>query len=208
MGDSLFGSDEEDEPSASLPIEGAYHFPALLSEEIQSEALQKVAAFTGASNQCMLWGQEAETLAAPLLRVLPDLLRPTLPEDVYALLFDSGLTLQVIVNLYEPGEGITPHVDLLSRYGDGILGVSFLSSALMQFHEDDQLQASVLLRPGDVYILSGSARYDYKHGIPFQLVDTYTEEGIEKTLVRGRRISITLRRMLQGADQLGFLDSH
>lgn len=201
----LFGSSDEDEvpvPSTNS-VKGAYHFPALITEAIQSEALQNIAAFTGPSNQCMLWGAQAEELAAPLLRVLPDLLRPSLPEDVYALLFDSGLTLQVIMNLYEPGQGITPHVDLPSRYADGVLGVSFLSSALMHFSKDEATHSSILLRPGDVYILSGPARYDYKHGIPFQKIDTYIQDGIERSLVRGRRLSITLRRMLPGADQVG-----
>lgn len=40
---------------------------------------------------------------------------------------------QVILNLYTPGEGISPHVDLLKRFGDGIIGVSLGSGCVMRF---------------------------------------------------------------------------
>ncbi|KAF8632819.1 hypothetical protein AX15_001679 [Amanita polypyramis BW_CC] len=70
-----------------------------------------------------------------LLSVLSSHLKPLLPENTYALLFPPIPTQarQAIINLYNPGEGISPHVDLLKRYGDGIIGVSFGSSCVMRF---------------------------------------------------------------------------
>ncbi|KAF7775650.1 hypothetical protein Agabi119p4_4043 [Agaricus bisporus var. burnettii] len=38
-----------------------------------------------------------------------------------------------ILNLYTPGEGIASHVDLLKRFGDGIIGVSLGSGCVMRF---------------------------------------------------------------------------
>ena len=43
-------------------------------------------------------------------------------------LFDS-----LIGNLYYPGDGIAKHVDLLDRFDDGIISLSFLSHTVMIF---------------------------------------------------------------------------
>ena len=70
-----------------------------------------------------------------LLSTLSTQLKPFLSEKAYTLLFPSCPTQarQAIINLYNPGEGISPHVDLLGRYGDGIIGVSFGSGCVMRF---------------------------------------------------------------------------
>jgi len=75
------------------------------------------------------------TVFINLLSTLSILLKPFLPEKAYTLLFPSCPTQarQAIINLYNPGEGISPHVDLLGRYGDGIIGVSFGSGCVMKF---------------------------------------------------------------------------
>lgn len=46
----------------------------------------------------------------PLVECLPDLLRDLLSDDDWKIVFDESLPLQTILNLYEPGQGITPHV--------------------------------------------------------------------------------------------------
>jgi len=202
---SLFGSDEESEPDP-IGIEGLYHFSDLIPHSVldaQLSLISSSALLSLESNQSMLWGSQARTIAAPLLDVLPALVRPLLPSAVYAMLFESDLTLQVIINLYSPKEGIIPHVDLPNRYADGILGVSFLSSAMLEFSKEDQVVYSALLKPGDVYVLSGEARYGYNHAIPEREMDVYVEHGVKRTLVRGNRMSITFRRMLPGADLVG-----
>ncbi|KAM0749643.1 hypothetical protein T439DRAFT_273512, partial [Meredithblackwellia eburnea MCA 4105] len=112
-----------------------------------------------------------------------------------------------IINLYRPGQGISPHVDLLDRFEDGIVGLSLLGSATMEFtpdagvdeDEDDAAQ------PGDCYVLTGQARYGWNHSIPARLEDVYMEEGVAEpvTLRRRTRISITIRRMKTGADIVG-----
>ncbi|KAH8118835.1 hypothetical protein DFH11DRAFT_1569564 [Phellopilus nigrolimitatus] len=72
-----------------------------------------------------------------LLSNLNVLLESSLPPEIHALLFprddESGQARQVILNHYRPGEGISPHVDLLKRYGDGIIGVSLHSGCVMRF---------------------------------------------------------------------------
>ncbi|KAK2649442.1 hypothetical protein Ddye_016931 [Dipteronia dyeriana] len=115
---------------------------------------------------------------------------------------------QLIVNVYQPGEGICAHVDLM-RFEDGIAIVSLESSCVMHFtHVEencaiekgkirDPLAAKipVYLTPGSLVLMSGEARYLWKHEINrkpgFQMW-----EG--KELDQERRVSITLRKLCSG----------
>ena len=65
---------------------------------------------------------------------------------------------QMVLNRYQPGEGIRPHVDLL-RFEDGMAIVSLGSAAVMTFtHCEARRVAQVLLEPGDVLLIEGEAR--------------------------------------------------
>eukprot|EP01104_Vermistella_antarctica_P004309 TRINITY_DN14786_c0_g1_i1.p2 TRINITY_DN14786_c0_g1~~TRINITY_DN14786_c0_g1_i1.p2 ORF type:complete len:300 (-),score=40.74 TRINITY_DN14786_c0_g1_i1:1533-2432(-) len=102
---------------------------------------------------------------------------------------------QLIVNLYRAGQGIKAHVDL-DKFEDGIVGFSFCSSAVMIFERlDKSASFQVLLEPGDVYCMSGSARYDWTHEIECRGLDVV--EGV--SYVRTTRISVTLRKMRLGS---------
>ncbi|KAJ2520378.1 hypothetical protein H4217_002089 [Coemansia sp. RSA 1939] len=114
---------------------------------------------------------------------------------------------QAIINLYDPGEGIGDHIDLL-RFGDGVVGFSFGGSATMRMRElhsaEDIARASryaheegeedcvshvaVGLDAGDVYAMAGDARYRWTHGFPATIGG--------RSNVQSRRISVTLRRLL------------
>ena len=63
---------------------------------------------------------------------------------------------QLIVNLYQPGEGLKPHVDLL-RFQDGIAIVSLQSSAILAFTRGKEM-VDVQLDPGDLLLLEGESR--------------------------------------------------
>ncbi|CAK9868748.1 unnamed protein product [Sphagnum jensenii] len=134
-----------------------------------------------------------------------------LPEDI---LLREPLFDQMIANSYEPGEGITAHVDLL-RFEDGIAIVSLLSPCVMCFrsvpdplcsypnkvnghiNEDNQLndtgaKVQILLSPGDLIVMSGTARYKWTHEIN-RNKDQQVWQG--EALKQERRISVTLRRL-------------
>ena len=68
-----------------------------------------------------------------LLDHLSATLKPMLPVDTWNTVFAQPLARQVIINLYPPGKGIAPHVDLPHRYADGVLGVNIVGSASMTF---------------------------------------------------------------------------
>ena len=173
-----------------------------------------------------------------LLHTLASLLQPLLPPETHALLFpppeSPPQARQVIVNFYRPGEGITPHVDLLERFGDGIAGVSLGSGCVMRFRRaaahdssggaDVQGDAEsreqngdgceegedydVFLPHGSVYVMSGEARYRWTHGIEGRTEDWVQDRpgsDIGRWVMRSIRVSITFRWLLPGADVVGGL---
>ena len=157
------------------------------------------------------------TVFHDLLTTLSCLLKPFLPETTYTLLFPPSPTQarQAIINLYNPGEGISPHVDLLKRYGDGIIGVSFGSGCVMRFdrvqiHDSNDIahrtvandsggltkedawrqrdRWDLYLPERSVLVLSEEARYDWTHGIDKTTrdhVSVSTEETTLDSLVSG-----------------------
>ena len=141
---------------------------------------------------------------------------------------------QMIINGYQPGEGITAHVDLL-KFDDGIAIVSLAAPAFMTFTKvghpkkgnspavgstlegfanaslslpaqcnapdlsvdataTSKIQAScsfdVLLEPGDLLLLCGEARYDWKHGIRTQKPD------MTQKRLTACRTSLTFRKLI------------
>jgi hypothetical protein len=61
----------------------------------------------------------------------------------------------------------------------------------------------VLLRPGDVYVLSGSSRFDWTHCIPSEARSSIRDRSVEGGMMvveREERVSITLRRMVDDWD--------
>ncbi|KAE8009513.1 hypothetical protein FH972_005945 [Carpinus fangiana] len=122
------------------------------------------------------------------------------------LLWREPLFDQLIVNAYQPGEGICAHVDLL-RFEDGIAIVSLESSCVMHFTQVEEAYCGIAnegiadppitkipvnLTPGSLVLMSEEARYCWKHEINrkpgFQIW-----EGQE--LNQRRRISVTLRKL-------------
>ena len=100
---------------------------------------------------------------------------------------------QVIVNEYEPGQGITSHVDCVPCFGNTIISLSLGSSCAMDFTSSEATEKiSILLNPQSLVIMQGAARYEWQHGIPARKKDKY--KGIE--LLRERRISMTFREVL------------
>ncbi|KAG9157216.1 hypothetical protein Leryth_004892 [Lithospermum erythrorhizon] len=121
------------------------------------------------------------------------------------LLWREPLFDQLIVNKYEPGEGICFHVDLM-RFEDGIAIISLDSSCIMHFNqvrmgEENQeksppMNVPLYLTPGSLVLMWGDARYLWEHGID-RRPGVQMWEGQE--IDQKRRISITLRRLCQNS---------
>jgi alkylated DNA repair dioxygenase AlkB len=100
---------------------------------------------------------------------------------------------QVIINEYQAGQGIAPHVDCEPCFGDTILSLSLGSACTMGLYnlKTDKVLHQIL-EPCSLVIMEKEARYDWKHGIAARKSDTV--EGI--TIPRGRRISLTFRKVV------------
>uniref|UniRef100_J3NA01 Fe2OG dioxygenase domain-containing protein n=1 Tax=Oryza brachyantha TaxID=4533 RepID=J3NA01_ORYBR len=126
-----------------------------------------------------------------------------LPSD---LLWREPLFDQLIANRYEPGEGICAHVDLM-RFDDGIAIVSLESPCVMHFSrteqevavcdapktQDESTKIPVYLNPGSLVVMSGDARYLWKHEINRK---PGAQHWGGRELEQQIRTSITLRKLL------------
>jgi alkylated DNA repair dioxygenase AlkB len=101
---------------------------------------------------------------------------------------------QVIINEYEPGQGIGKHIDATVYFGPVIASLSLLAPVEMQFQREqpNTEQSTIWLEPGSLLLLSGEARNTWKHGIAARQTDK--REGI--TIPRKRRISVTFRTLI------------
>ena len=231
-------------PIPGLFFDPSLLLPADLAESAQRSCMSSFFGGGGGSsgvNQVMLFGRaghESGSLSAfppflsELLAATSALLlqHPTLPRETHAMLFPPSTphehehedvpraARQAIINLYRPGEGIAPHVDLLRRFGDGIVGVSLGDGGvLMRFARaaepprekggdgDDGEEYEVWLPSRSVLVLTGEARYEWTHGIAPRVRDKVEDEGGGgwHWRERGVRVSITFRWLLPGADIVG-----
>jgi len=108
---------------------------------------------------------------------------------------------QLIVNEYEPGQGISPHVDCVPCFGPAICSLTLGSSCVMELSSvADDRRESLLLERRSLLILAGAARFDWRHSIPARKSDRHGERAIP----RERRVSLTFREVLV---QGGTIDS-
>jgi len=122
---------------------------------------------------------------------------PDWAEHIANRLFNDKLTEkafdQLIVNEYQPGQGIISHVDCVPCFGNTIISLSLGSPCVMDFtHSQTQQKISLLLSPGSLVVMHREARYLWQHGIAPRKKDKY--KGTEIT--RTRRISMTFREVL------------
>ena len=102
---------------------------------------------------------------------------------------------QVIVNEYEPGQGIASHIDCEPCFKNAIASLSLGSACVMDFKkkgEEKTTKTEVWLAPRSLVVLKGAARYEWKHGIRPNKNDEW--EGVKRP--RGRRVSLTFRKVI------------
>lgn len=107
--------------------------------------------------------------------------------------YSPTLPDQVIVNEYEPGQGIANHTDCKTCFKDTIISLSLGSPCVMDFtNPKKNLKKSLLLEPRSLIILKGEARYEWAHGIAKRKSDNFQGQIFKRT----RRISLTFRTVL------------
>lgn len=101
---------------------------------------------------------------------------------------------QVIINEYEVGQGISPHIDCEPCFEDTIISLSLGSSCVMDFiyKDNNDIKVQKLLEPCSLIILQDDARYEWLHGIKANKTDSYNG----RKIVRQRRVSLTFRKVI------------
>ncbi|MDF5727355.1 MAG: alpha-ketoglutarate-dependent dioxygenase AlkB [Rhizonema sp. PD38] len=99
----------------------------------------------------------------------------------------------MIVNEYEPCQGIANHTDCRTCSEDTIISISLVSACVMDFMNPKLgLEKSILLEPRSLIVLQKEARYDWTHGIAKRKTDKW--EGL--IIKRTRRVSLTFRTVI------------
>ena len=101
---------------------------------------------------------------------------------------------QVIVNEYQPGQGISGHIDCEPCFKDTIVSLSLGSGCIMDFTNKHDMQKKIpmWLEPRSLIVLYGEARYEWLHGISPRKSDNWNGHKYE----RQRRVSLTFRKVI------------
>jgi alkylated DNA repair dioxygenase AlkB len=123
---------------------------------------------------------------------------PPFAVDVAQHLMSHGLITefpdQLIVNEYQPGQGISAHVDCEPCFKNTIVTVSLGSTYEMDFISLESGEVrSTLLEPGSALVLRDTGRYQWMHRIKARKSD----HGIP----RGRRVSLTYRNVILSSEE-------
>lgn len=128
---------------------------------------------------------------------------------------------QVIVNEYQPGQGIAAHVDDTKLFGEPVCSVSLLADVAMDFkHKPRQRTTSVGAGAGaaaaaagagqpsspesehsvrlprrSALLLTGAARYEWTHAIAKRRSDP--DPSTDRRVPRARRVSLTFRLLAE-----------
>lgn len=98
---------------------------------------------------------------------------------------------QCIVNNYNPGQGISRHVDI-HAYGKTIGCFTLGSGCIMKFTNFATKEVhEIYTKQNSLYIMTSDARYHWTHEMP----STKTDIVENKVITRDRRISITFRNV-------------
>ena len=99
---------------------------------------------------------------------------------------------QAIINEYLPGQGIASHIDHPEGFGPIVVSITLGSPVTMDLtHPHREECWSQSLGVGSAIILSGEARYTWKHGISKRTYDMIDGHKVE----RSRRVSVTFRTL-------------
>jgi alkylated DNA repair dioxygenase AlkB len=101
---------------------------------------------------------------------------------------------QLIVNEYKPGQGIYKHIDHVKYFGPIILCITCGSGCNIEFSREDTI-VNIYVEPKSLYIMSGDARYKWRHGIN-NITTDIINNGILKKVRRDTRYSITFRSII------------
>ncbi|MGH1455214.1 MAG: alpha-ketoglutarate-dependent dioxygenase AlkB [Alphaproteobacteria bacterium] len=179
-------------------IDGLLYIPNFISESEHDALLTAIDVqswLTELKRRVQHYGYKYDYKAR---NILPDSYLGELPPwlgDLQERLFMEGIFKQkpnqAIINEYLPSQGISAHIDCVPCFDDVIASLSLGSDVIMGLSSGEQ-KHDVFLEKRSLIVLSGEARYKWKHAIPARKSDIV--DGIK--LERQRRISVTFRKVI------------
>lgn len=119
-------------------------------------------------------------------------LKDKIPPEIYDRVLKNYNFDQLIINRYEPNQGISMHIDSELHFDSVILCITVGSGTTINFESKDKKNMrSIYVKPRSAYIMSGDARNKWLHGIDKKTYDVVNE----KMIKRGTRYSLTFRRI-------------
>ena len=192
-------------------IPGLQYFTDFISKDehrVLWQAINKETWLTDIKRRVQHYGWKYDYKARSIdysmyLGELPFWVQP-IAERLYQLNYLSKLPDQLIINEYQPGQGITNHVDCEPCFGEIIISVSLGSACIMDLiNLKSKEKIELMLEPRSLVIISGEARHNWTHGIAARKTDIYN--GIKTE--RGMRISLTFRNVIIKAPASAFPSS-
>jgi alkylated DNA repair dioxygenase AlkB len=185
---TLFPPDPDDEHIISIP--GLAYLPEYVTAEEEAAFARLIDAMPWDTN----WERRRQLYGASYgpeegsERPIPDW-GLALAERMYREGISERPFDQMLVNEYEPGQGIAEHHDH-KPFDRTVVSLSLLSPVVMEFRNPAaSRRTSMLLDPRSLLVLSDDARYVWQHGIARRKNDRW--EGM--VIPRRRRVSVTFR---------------
>lgn len=183
-----------------LEISGLTYIPAYIDPHMQGQLLTHIdisPRLTELKRRVQHYGYrydyksrnlDKDSYLGPLPAWLQPICQKLYSDDIFPQAPD-----QVIVNEYEPGQGISAHIDCVPCFDDTIASLSLGSTCVMDFaNPKTGAKKSILLEEGSLIILTGEARYEWTHAIAGKKSDIVN--GMK--FYRGRRASLTFRNVI------------
>lgn len=148
-------------------------------------------------------------------KVYPQERPPQFPEDITSLLraaFPETEAQAAILNVYSPGDTLSPHRDVSEECDTGLISVSFGCDGLFLISHDNGDGCEIIrLRSGDAVYMNGPSRFAW-HGVPKIISETCPDWLADwpcmdeepntlpyetwKGWMSGKRINLNVRQMM------------
>lgn len=197
-------TDLQSPPSGMSGIPGLDYFPSFLSEERQKlimECIDSAPWMTDLTRRVQHYGWRYDYSSRFVTEDMKADPLPAALSDVAEKLRQRGwferTPDQVIVNEYEPGQGIAPHVDR-NCFGPAVATLSLGDDWPMEFtpvggNDRRANRVELVLAVGSILVLRGDARSRWTHGIAKRKTDGRGRDSRR----RRRRVSVTFRTLMR-----------
>ena len=179
-------------------IPGLSYFPDFVSEDVADTLLRKVDSevwSTELKRRVQHYGYRYDYKARAIhssdhLGPLPDWLNTFITSALPGSIMPERPD-QIIANEYLPGKGISAHIDCVPCFGETITSLSLASATTMVFTHSSGAREEFYLQPRSLIVLSGEARFKWRHAIPARKSDMVSGTRFP----RARRVSLTFRKV-------------